>query len=70
MTSTDPDVTAAIREDNGLYDLGWYLGWNPTCKHATLDGKFTAKQLRAIADHMDKYRLLGGHEIVNPITRS
>jgi len=42
----DPNVFA---EDGGLFDLGWYLGWNKGNKTACLDGDFTADELEAIA---------------------
>ena len=41
-----PDV---IEANGGLYSLGWYLGWTPGSKDATLDGLFTADELEAIA---------------------
>lgn len=33
----------------GLYNLGWYLGWERGADYATLDGQFTAEDLEAIA---------------------
>lgn len=54
-------VKAAIQEDGGLYDLGWYLGWTPGDEEAVLDGRFSAAELRAIADHMERTK---------PITKS
>jgi hypothetical protein len=44
----------AVSEDGGLYNLGWYLGWNPGDKEATLDGTFTADDLIAIAVFMKR----------------
>jgi len=41
-----------VSKDGGLYSLGWYLGWNPREKFATLDGQFTAEDLFAIAIYM------------------
>ena len=41
--------------DGGLLSMSWYLRWYPWAKEATLDGEFTAAELRAIADHMDKH---------------
>ena len=38
----------SIKED-GLYSLGWYLGWTHGDADATLDGSFTADDLEAIA---------------------
>lgn len=46
-------VAEAIQPDGGLFNLGWYLGWTPGDSEAVLDGRFTADELRAIADHMD-----------------
>lgn len=45
-------VNAAVQPDGGLYNLGWYLGWNVGSDTATLDGVFTADDLEAIAAHM------------------
>jgi hypothetical protein len=42
-------------DDGGLFDLGWYLSWTPGNNAAILDGRFTAADLRAIADHMDHH---------------
>lgn len=42
----------SISEDNGLYNLDWYLGYNPGKDWATLDGAFTADALEAIAVYM------------------
>ena len=42
----------AVSEDGGLFNLGWYLGWEPGKEIATLDGTFTAKDLFAIATYM------------------
>jgi hypothetical protein len=36
-------------EDRGLYDAAWYLNWNMGRPDATLDGRFTADELEAIA---------------------
>lgn len=44
-----------IKEDGSLYSLGWYLCWHRGMNTANLDGPFTAEELRAIADHMDKH---------------
>lgn len=43
-----PLIAGAIKQD-GLYDLGWYLGYTNGDKEATLDGKFTARDLQEIA---------------------
>lgn len=47
----------ALQADGGLDDLGWYLRWRIGESTATLDGDFTAAELRAIADHMDQHTL-------------
>lgn len=49
----DPDVKAAIQKDGSLYCLGWYLSYTPPDQEATLDGEFTANQLRSIAQVME-----------------
>lgn len=48
-------VKKAVKPDGGLYDLGWYLGWSPDYKKATLDGEFTPDELIAIAQHMREH---------------
>lgn len=52
----DESVEAAIKKDGGLDNIGWYLNWHPRDNYATLDGRFTAAQLRDIANHMDAVR--------------
>ena len=42
----------SISEDKGLYNLGWYLGWNRGSSTAVLDGEFTPDDLLAIATYM------------------
>lgn len=46
-------VADTVTDKGGLYDVGWYLRWITPDKQATLDGYFTADELRAIADYMD-----------------
>lgn len=53
MTINDA-VHKCIAADGGLYNLGWYLGWSVGEREAVLDGRFTADDLRSIAEHMDK----------------
>lgn len=46
-----------VHEDDGrLYCRGYpfYVFWMAGCPFATLDGDFTAVELRAIADHMER----------------
>lgn len=42
----------SIQSDGGLYDSENYLAWNDQFDEAVLDGRFTAKQLMAIAIYM------------------
>lgn len=49
----EPTVKDCITKDGGLFNLGWYLSWSYGEERATLDGEFTAKDLRDIADIMD-----------------
>jgi hypothetical protein len=42
--------------DGSLYDPMNYLAWRVGEENAVLDGRFSAEDLRAIADHMDKHR--------------
>jgi len=35
--------------DDGLYSLGWYLGWTTGDETAILDGIFTAEEIEAVA---------------------
>lgn len=46
-----PGVVCA---DGSLYGLGWYLSWDKGDEYAVLDGRFTADELEAIAQHMRK----------------
>ena len=48
----DECLKGVIKDDGGLYCLGWYLYWGIDDKEATLDGVFTADELIAIAQHM------------------
>ena len=47
------DILGDSVEADGLFDLGWYLGYTNGDDEAVLDGSFTAQQLRAIATYMD-----------------
>lgn len=44
-----------IQKDGSLHDLGWYLAWSIGADTACLDGSFTAAELRAIAEHMERH---------------
>jgi hypothetical protein len=51
-------IRRAAKPDGSLDDLRGYLWWYPRLDHpegATLDGVFTAGELRAIADWMDTH---------------
>ncbi len=50
-------VESCVQEDNSLLDMGWYLSWDVDENTACLVGDFTVEELRAIADHMDKYEI-------------
>jgi hypothetical protein len=50
------DLSHEIQPDGGLYCLGWYLNWNKGENHVTMDGLFSAADLRAIAAHMEKHK--------------
>jgi hypothetical protein len=63
MTDRDLLIRSAIQPDGGLDDLGWYLCWTPGDEKAVLDGWFTAEELRAIADHMDKQNAVHGEGV-------
>lgn len=52
----DPNVEKAVQSDGSLFDSRWYLSWDVGAEHAQLDGLFTSKQLRDIADHMERGR--------------
>jgi len=45
-----------LKPDGSLLRLLPYLRWNVGEETATLDGDYTAAELRAIADHMDAFR--------------
>lgn len=44
-----------ILPDGSLHSGGWYLNWDAGDSFATLDGQFSAQDLRDIADHMDNH---------------
>lgn len=48
----DESVKAAIQDDGGLYNLGWYLSWEVGDDDATLDGVFKAQQLIDIGNYI------------------
>lgn len=41
--------------DDGLYSLGCYISWERGDTEATLDGRYTAEELRQVADYMEKH---------------
>lgn len=58
MTPDAPDVADHVGEwrnsDGGLGSNMPYVAWAPGDKDAQLDGEFTADELRAIADFMER----------------
>lgn len=50
------DISDAIQKDGSLLDVSLYLRWSPGEDEATIDGYFTAPQLRAIVLHMEKHK--------------
>lgn len=52
------DDTVMVRPSGDLCGNGrGYVDWDNTDKEVTLDGDFTSTHLRAIADHMDKFKV-------------
>ena len=49
------EIKNSIQPDGSLKSLGWYLNWNVGDLEACLDGRYTAKQLREIANWMDAH---------------
>jgi len=47
-------ISDYVEPDGSLHRLLPYLRWNVGEETATLDGDYTAAELRAIADHMDR----------------
>ena len=47
-------IKESLQPDGGLYWLAGYVSWNVGDRRVTIDGNYTAEELRAIADHMDK----------------
>lgn len=46
----------AVKADDSLFNLGHYIGWSPFKDEVTLDCKFTADELEAIAWWMKNKR--------------
>ena len=50
-------IKQAILKGGSLHSyVGRYLHWTPGNEDATLDGRFTAQELREIADYMEAHR--------------
>lgn len=49
-----PEIEKMVQPDGSLHGDVPYVHWTPADTDATLDGEFSASELRAIADHMDK----------------
>ena len=59
-------VKRAVQPDGSLYDLGWFLAWNPGDEQLTMDGPFSAADLRSIAAHMDRLQSSPKQEADDP----
>jgi len=46
-------INGPQQKKEGLSNLGWYLHWEPGKSSATLDGDYTAEELKAIAWWME-----------------
>ena len=53
MSNQHQIIKDSLQPDGGLYWLAGYLSWNVGDRKVTIDGGYTAEELRAIADHMD-----------------
>jgi hypothetical protein len=54
MSKQHQIIKDSLQPDGGLYWLAGYLSWNVGDRKVTIDGDYTAEELRAIADHMGK----------------
>ena len=54
MSKQHQIIKESLQPDGGLHWLAGYLSWNVGDRKVTIDGDYTAEELRAIADHMDK----------------
>ena len=54
MSKQPQIIKDSLQPDGGLYWLSGYLSWNVGDRRVTIDGDYTAEELRAIAGHMDK----------------
>ena len=54
MSNQHQIIKDSLQPDGGLYWLAGYLSWNVGDRKVTIDGNYTAEELRAIADHMDR----------------
>ena len=53
MSKQHDIIKNSLQPDGGLHWLTGYLSWNVGDRRVTLDGGYTAEELRAIADHME-----------------
>jgi hypothetical protein len=53
MSNQHQIIKDSLQPDGGLYWLAGYLSWNVGDRKVTIDGNYTAEELRAIADHME-----------------
>ena len=54
MSKQHQIIKESLQPDGGLHWLAGYVSWNVGDRRVTLDGSYTAVELRAIADHMDR----------------
>ena len=53
MSKQHQIIKESLQPDGGLHFLAGYLSWNVGDRKVTIDGDYTAEELRAIADHME-----------------
>jgi hypothetical protein len=53
MSNQHQIIKDSLQPDGGLYWLAGYLSWNVGDRKVTIDGDYTAEELKAIADHME-----------------
>ena len=62
MSKQHQIIKDSLQPDGGLYWLAGYVSWNVGDRRGTIDGDYTAEELRAIADHMES-KLKGDENI-------
>jgi len=54
MSKQHEIIKNSLQPDGGLYWLAGYVSWNVGDRRVTIDGSYTAEELKAIASHMDR----------------